>query len=514
MSISISTSTNDHDNTNKFTFICKAFYCHTLNLFYFWHYITFPFIAVLFSWCILWIFYNKYNNYKLFIMLHYIDYPKLSDNSHNTPIVTETDMKIILIDHDLDHNDNAAYQTKNQMDMIKRDIDSGKNIETNNNNYNNNCSNNNGRRTMSSTSYRTFSNEYGHIANNNSRQNDDFKDLLLLYSTDSPQASIDHDRKRDTSKSQRFKVIMIESDKCNHVLFDVTAFCVILYFSVSIWFVLGQLNGDFKDNFLIIYWCFIVYQSMLKKVLKYFANKIDYYRICLITRQSGKYDLLMSNISLNYLMEAYMSLYYYSFIKLYVSFDIPSSQLLVLILLSHFITESFETNIKFTKFYYQFTKIIFEQCNYNWQKISLFRNIISDNECTLGEWRTRLTMDMFVRFICSTFLTLAYCILFVCYGKQRLSNDFGINFEKSIKYTLIYGVIDVAHFTLTIIWAKYCWNFDMISIFVRYIQYFLGMTRSNYSYSSTSCCCHYDCCKCDIVLVLLVYASCAQMTFF
>ena len=198
-------------------------------------------------------------------------------------------------------------------------------------------------------------------------------------------------------------------------------------------------------------------------------------------------------LSLNYIMEIHMSLYYYNFIKFYVSFDIPKPQSLVFILISHFLTESIETNIKFTSLYYKYI-VKMNQNKCNCCKCSIFSSF-HDNSSII-EWRTRLTMDIFARFICSTLLTIIYITLFLCYGKNRLKNDFDIDYKSSIIFTSIYGGIDIIYYCLTIIIVKYYYQFDMIHIFIKYVNMFIHLGIM------------------EIFIFLIVLCGLTQLTFF
>lgn len=170
------------------------------------------------------------------------------------------------------------------------------------------------------------------------------------------------------------------------------------------------------------YWIFIVYQSLLKKILKYLSGKIDKYRfynsIC-----KEKIDV----ISLNYYCEYYLSFYYLWFVKFYISFDLPPQNTFIFYLFIHFMTESIETNIMFTNFFYNMRQsltkyvektilIINEdayESNVNYNNVTskiqlcaiyLLLKIVKDKS-NLKEWRNRLSMDVIARLIC-TFLVI------------------------------------------------------------------------------------------------------------
>lgn len=224
-------------------------------------------------------------------------------------------------------------------------------------------------------------------------------------------------------------------------------FYVILMLSKMILFSMTELQHEIEKKFVYVYWSFTLYQMILKRILKHCAKKIDQFRM-----NDNEND---NFLCLEYLMEIYASIYYYDWVKLYVAFHTPPANLLVFTFISHFLTEFIETNAKFTQFYYNKSKIYFG---------------FNDDKSTLNEWRTRLTMDIFVRFMCSSMLTIAYIIKFWSLGPNGLESYFGVTYQVSMRLTIIYFAIDFVHYVFTAIFSHYVFEFNMVYQIVYYVK--------------------------------------------
>ena len=148
-----------------------------------------------------------------------------------------------------------------------------------------------------------------------------------------------HNKDNQTNKGSKSKIVLYS-----------VAFYLILIFAKMILFSLTELQPYVAEHFIYVYWLFTIYQMLLKRVLKHCARKIDQYRINCEDNDNF--------LCLEYLMEIYSSIYYYTWVKLYVAFHAPPSNLLVFTFISHFLTEFIETNVKFTNIYYKKLKIL------------------------------------------------------------------------------------------------------------------------------------------------------------
>merc|ERR1712062_483976 len=113
------------------------------------------------------------------------------------------------------------------------------------------------------------------------------------------------------------------------------------------------------------------------------CKNIDIQRIRRSSDDVGFMDLL----SLEYLMEIYCSIYYYTWVKLYVAFHQPSHIMLILTFLSQFLTESIETNVKFTEYYYRRADWLEKRF-----MMKFTGNMVNEDveRETLVQWRNRL----------------------------------------------------------------------------------------------------------------------------
>eukprot|EP01084_Bolivina_argentea_P274586 468070_1 len=265
-------------------------------------------------------------------------------------------------------------------------------------------------------------------------------------------------------------------------IINIILFYILLLISCCNLFMFKVLYPSFiADNFEFVIWTFFITTSLLKKITKRIARNIDRYRKINHSMREYMHNSTKhadSFISINYLMEAYFSVYYYSFTKSVVakspSFSTRSMDMFIYLLVAHFMTEIIETNLMFSECYFnQSAKIlnfIEQQANNDIFGFRILHKIFC-NKSNLIQWRSRLSMDVFARFCCSLICSIMYLVRFICYGKQHINNEFGHNFfQKSVTLTIIYGAQDVVHYCLTIIYVHKCFRFNMLSQFVEHFD--------------------------------------------
>ena len=278
----------------------------------------------------------------------------------------------------------------------------------------------------------------------------------------------DHEHRNDGERHSNCQKIMV-----------VAAFYLIYVCSLIIYYFEGFFKESIKAYFTVVIWIYILYMSLLKKMLKYLANIID------SLHQSDKF------ISLAYLMEAYVSAMYLYFVKYYVSYHITDNGLLIMILLSHFLTEMIETNVHFTEFYFDLSSNAIDfwkrHSNVNCVFAGMYK--LTRDESNLNEWRVRLSLDMYTRFVVSILSTFSILIQFWSAGRSFL-NEYGIDYDLSMRYTLIYGAMDLIHYTITILISEHCFKFSIMKTCICYLQSFEQR---------------------EVMLLLIVYVSCSVL---
>ena len=252
------------------------------------------------------------------------------------------------------------------------------------------------------------------------------------------------------------------------VIMYIIAFYISFFISWCTLFLFTSLDLSFlTDYFEYIIWIFLIVTSLFRKLLKKLAKDIDHFRHI----NNVKYGHNDNYISLDYLMEGYASLYYYSFTKQYVAFNISISNrslfLFIFISISHFLTETIETNIMFTQIYFNKSLKIINFYKEN-KSLKMLYNVFCDDS-NLYQWRARLSMDIFVRFYGSILLSLYYLAFFILYGQEFLDTNYGKNFYKTgILLTLIYSIQDILHYIITIIIVHKYFKFNMLGQFINY----------------------------------------------
>eukprot|EP01084_Bolivina_argentea_P155023 270189_1 len=254
-------------------------------------------------------------------------------------------------------------------------------------------------------------------------------------------------------------------------LTQITLLCSMLYlvFFVSIaslYFWTGLKPHFINNYFDYVFWAFLVYQWMLKKILKRLATLIEYHR-----QINGTDD---NYISLEYLTEFYCSVYYYLFTKYYVGFNHTSIEHLWFLFILHFLTEIIETNILFTEFYFNITKQISQIFETNQRSVCYKTlNNLFGNECVLCEWRARLSMDIFARLFGSFLVSIFVLGFFIVADKKGFELDYGENlYYYAIKYSIIYTIQDILYYLTTIIIIHCYFRFNMIGQFTSHINKF------------------------------------------
>ena len=248
-----------------------------------------------------------------------------------------------------------------------------------------------------------------------------------------------------------------------YVLFLI--FYFLIYFSFFIEHTLG--NSFIGNHFALCYAQFTIYCLVLKYFTKKLARRCDVMRAQQHSQQATE-----SYISIEYILEFLFSILYWVWLRNYLAFDLPPWDIYIYTMTFHIATESSDTNIKMTNFYYNISN--------NFELTSL-RRILKNHvwiwkqlrdESTLYEWRIRLSMDIFCRFYASIITGVFQYTFFWCMGDKAFHQYYGKNtsFEKSLLYTLISVLIEVVHFISTFIWLYYYYNFNAIKIFLNYVD--------------------------------------------
>eukprot|EP01084_Bolivina_argentea_P274584 468067_1 len=122
------------------------------------------------------------------------------------------------------------------------------------------------------------------------------------------------------------------------IIINIILFYILMFVSSCNLYIFKVLNHSYiAEHFDQIIWTFLIITALLRKITKRIARNIDSFRQI---KQQKKTDAF---ISICYLMEAYFSVYYYSFTKAIVAkspgFTEQTAHIFIYLLIAHFMTE-------------------------------------------------------------------------------------------------------------------------------------------------------------------------------
>eukprot|EP01083_Nonionella_stella_P013540 38125_1 len=204
-------------------------------------------------------------------------------------------------------------------------------------------------------------------------------------------------------------------------------------------------------------WCvvqFVLFISVIKWINKRLARKIDTIRS---TQSDYNYD-----ISFELFIEFMFSCMYWTWIRGYIAFHVPLFGQFVFISVIHFVLEVIETNIKFSEIYFMKTE---QLLSYMYGKREnkcarlLFRRF--KDVSNRVEWRTRLSMDIAIRFYTAISVGLFYCILCGIGGGKDVN-------VSAIAYLLVLNIVEFIHYVFTFYWCYKNYEENPIDVFTHY----------------------------------------------
>ena len=218
-------------------------------------------------------------------------------------------------------------------------------------------------------------------------------------------------------------------------------------------------NNSSYHSLILIQYIFCIF--ILKQFMKQLSRKIDKLRL-----KNSNYEYF---VSVEYLMEWIFSIFYWSWYRVFVVYKLQNNgKQFVEILMIHFVSEIFESNIKFTNLYFQTASkcllILHDKAYFIWRHF--------EDNSDKKEWRRRLSMDLICRFYASLLtgiFEICYVLLSIKENKWQLS---------SIMYLIISIFIEFIHyiFTFYIVTKSTTYKFIVSNAFMDYIS---TMTRFN-----------------------------------
>eukprot|EP01084_Bolivina_argentea_P253821 426519_1 len=218
-----------------------------------------------------------------------------------------------------------------------------------------------------------------------------------------------------------------------------------------------------ENKFEIFYWQFICGITIFKFIMKRIGRKVD--RIKSIRDDYNHY------VSIEYLMEWFFSCIYWHWMRTFCVFNDLNIYHFIQIIGLHFLLEIIETNIKFTKFYFDITK----QWTLSWQDEDGLKRKLYD-DCIIKEWRIRLSMDIMARFYCGFIVGILELIHAAFIGRKGIETYYDSrygNTKQQYKNTLIYlciaSVLEIIHYLFTFIIVNKIYRFNILTTFLNYV---------------------------------------------
>lgn len=253
----------------------------------------------------------------------------------------------------------------------------------------------------------------------------------------------------------------------------------IVYLFIFYWLTIIKISV-YQNNFETWYICLSFTSSFFKFMLKRTARKIDQFRVYYIRQNQvilndnndKNYFLLQEEvsesaeikneseygISLEMFCEGLMSMFYWVAYRYAVSFHVPTVQNFVVSMILHLLSETMESNFKFTKVYYRF---------YRYYTRSM--QCYNPTQSTLNQWRLRLSLDINIRLCISMLSAIFNGLIIICTGPKGLQLN-NHDYKYSNVYNISNGMIEFAHFLSLILWIHCYYKLDVIKPFYRLIN--------------------------------------------
>lgn len=291
---------------------------------------------------------------------------------------------------------------------------------------------------------------------------------------------------------------------------------LLIYSAFIVLYAIEQnLNSDiFSEHHSIAFTQFLFVMMVCKWVLKQFGTLCDNLKSMQYeirgnmnnnNHNNNNNDNPLKLISIEYIMEWKLSMFYWAWVRYFFSYYSPSTEEFIILLFYHFVSELIETNVKFTDFYFKWrTKMVDYLKNKFKPQLTMHKkttrtkrgmnqkdfsvigwyiqvythnfDFVSKTEALkdshINIWRRRLSMDITARFAASIVTSVAMIVLFVVAGQRWWNQSFGHNsYEKGLEYLGIFASLEVIHYIITIILAHRIYSVSILKVFRDFINH-------------------------------------------
>ena len=212
----------------------------------------------------------------------------------------------------------------------------------------------------------------------------------------------------------------------------------------------------------------LCYTSFWKWVLKKVAKRMDAERI----RNSALNHIL----SLEYLMEWYLSVVYVSWFRINIVYNVPPLELFVVLFLVHIGSEVAVSCTRFSRWYFELTTRIMACLSAKAKRGHSFYKYLSrilEDDSDLNEWRNRNALDMTLRLYSSLLVGIIQLYLLLVISSTGFSEAYQLDtYGRGIRYGSFLTAAELLYFA--VLWAHQ-WRTKQYDIFSPFTLYVSGM---------------------------------------
>ena len=293
-----------------------------------------------------------------------------------------------------------------------------------------------------------------------------------------------------TSQQKDSASLLLRDQICINMVISI-GYLSVFAFCWTWFFLFSDLNVQFaKQQFSMVVWTFTALNIICKLILKKLGRMIDGFRQNSFVERHRN---IISRMNLEYLTEWIFGCFYWNWLRNWVALDARSWTEYLLFFSIHFISEIFESNVKFTKLYFNYSLRI---QNYLQRKgINKYFCIFSHDKSDFDEWRNRISMDIMARFYCSLICGLITLTWYATYSPTVFADRYdNAQFDKSVSFLSVAIGSEIVHYLLTFYVVYQCGGFNITQPFIEYVES-IGETKG------------------DIIMITLIYHAWLIMIF-
>eukprot|EP01084_Bolivina_argentea_P036299 67177_1 len=235
------------------------------------------------------------------------------------------------------------------------------------------------------------------------------------------------------------------------------------------------INRDkMTNNFDFCYIEFAVWCSAFKFMMKIIGRKCDRHREIFKSQQYAISNYL-NCLSIESLVEWIFSVSYWIWLREFIAYhSFPSWTEYITVTFLHFLSESVETNVKFTALYFKLRSKTEHFARRS--SMMMFYKLIGSNNDII-EYRNRLSINVMIRFYAAIIVSTFQILIFIIDGQIHFESNYGENtYYRCLLYLTVSTTLEFVHYILSIIWIHKLCKFNILTVFMN--DYLSTITKS------------------------------------